>query len=437
MSGDAFGREVLRLALPAFGALAAPSLLILSDSAFVGTLGTKALAGMAMGGAVLGIAIGLSYFLAYATTSVVARRFGAGQVREAIEDGLNYVVLGLLLGVACALILAGFSEYFVRWIGHDDDAMALGVDWLRAAAVGAPATMASMATIGLFRGLQDTRITFAVTTSQVLGNIALCAWFVFGLHLGIRGAGLAWAVAETLGFLAYLAVLLRLARRSHVHLHRMRWGDLGRALRVGLPLLCRSFAMRVVLTGTTVVAAGLGTDELAAFNVSLQIWYILANLLDALAVAAQAIIGRRLGASEGRLLHGIVNRLLRWSVVYGAVVGAATLALSPYAPMLFTQAPKVQHLLTLCLVVIAAHQPIAAVAFLLDGVLVGSGDTVYIAFVLTMGMMAFLPIAWAVSHFDLGVVGLWGAMIAFISTRAALMFRRARTDAWIVEGATR
>lgn len=437
MPGDAFGREVLRLAVPAFGALVAPSLLILSDSAFVGTLGTNALAGLAIGGAIFSVAVSLSYFLAYATTSVVARRFGAGQEREAIADGVNYVALGLIIGVACATLLIAFAEYFVRWLGHDPDVLPLAVDWLRAAALGAPSAMASMATIGLFRGLQDTRITFFVTTTQVLANIALCAWFVFALDMGITGAGLATALAETLGFAIYFTMLARHARRLHVPFYPTHLRHLGAAMRTGLPLLWRSFSLRVVLMGTTVVAARLGTAELAAFNVSLQMWYILSNLLDALAIAAQAIVGRRLGASEGHLVHDLVNRLLRWSIVYGGIVGAATMALAPFAPHIFSQDATVRHLMMLCLLIIGAHQPLAAIVFLLDGVLIGSGDTRYLAFVLTMAMLTFLPIAWAVLHWQLGVIGLWCAMIAFLTTRGSLMWRRARTDAWIIEGATR
>ena len=185
------------------------------------------------------------------------------------------------------------------------------------------------------------------------------------------------------------------------------------------------------------VAARLGDQELAAFHVSLLTWYVLSNLLDAMAIAAQAIIGRRLGASEGHLVHEIVRQLMRWSMVYGAILGAITMLLAPVAPALFTADADVRRLLMLCLLMIGIHQPLAALVFLLDGVLIGSGDSKFLAFVLTMAMCTFLPIAWAVVHFELGVIGLWCAMIAFLTTRASLMIWRSRTDAWIVEGATR
>ena len=437
MRRDGFGSEVLRLALPAFGALAAPSLLLLTDAAFIGSLGTDALAGYAGGAAVFGVATSLSYFLAYASTSVVARRFGAGQHREAINDGVHYIALGISIGVAVAITLWLGAATFAGWLGVSDAVLPHAEAWLHGAALGAPGMMGAMAAIGLFRGLQDTRITLWVTLGQVALNMALCWTFLFRVELGTFGAGLAVAMAETVGLLAYLLALRHHARPVGARLLPTHLRGLGSAFMVGLPLLWRSAALRTVLMGSTVVAARLGDDELAAFYVSLSVWYVLSNLLDAMAIAAQAMIGKRLGASEGHLVHAVVRRMLRWVLWYAAAVGLLTMVLAPVVPPLFSDDPVVQHLITLCLLVVGAHQPLAGVVFLLDGVLIGSGDSRFLAFVLTMAMCTFLPIAWAVLHWDLGVLGLWAAMLAFLTTRAALMWRRAQSDAWIVEGATR
>ncbi len=432
-----FSHEVLRLAVPAFGALVAPSLLLLTDAAFIGSLGTNQLAGYAGGAAVFGIASSLSYFLAYTSTSVVARRFGAAQAREAVADGIDYITIGLVLGVGIALIMWWGAESFAGAIGLSAAVVPEAVAWLHGVAFGAPAMMASMAAVGMFRGLQDTRITFLVTALQVAVNIALCATFLFVFHIGTFGAGLAVGVAETLGFVAYAVALLRYAHSIGAPARPSRMSSLGDAFVVGLPLLWRALSLRVVFTGTTVVAARLGNGELAAFQVSLSIWYVLSNLLDALGIAAQAMVGKRLGASEGHLVHDVVQRLLRWSIGYGAIAGGITMLLAPVVPPLFSSDAHVQHLITLCLLVVGAHQPLAAIVFLLDGVLIGSGDRHYVAFVLTMAMTVFLPLAWAVVHWQLGVLALWCAMIAFMATRGGLMWRRSRMDAWIIEGATR
>lgn len=434
---DAFTREVTRLALPAFGALVAPSALLLTDTAFIGSLGTEAMAGYAGGAAAFGVATSLGYFLAYASTGTVARRLGAGRRREALIVGIDHIALGLVIGILVGIALWLGADTLVTWIGVAQHARPEAIAWLHGAAFGAPGMMASMAAVGTFRGLQDTRVTFVVTVTQVAVNIALCGGLIFVAHLGTLGAGLALAFAETLGFVAYAAVLLRHARAAGAPLRPSHLGALGEAFTAGVPLLWRGFALRTVLMGTTIVAARLGTRELAAFQVSLTVWYVLSNLLDALAIAAQAMVGRRLGASEGDEARAIVRRLMRWSLRYGVVVGLLVIAAAPIVPALFSGDDAVRHLITVALVIVGAHQPLAAIVFLLDGVLIGSGDGRHLAFVLTMAMCTFLPLAWAVVRWDLGIVGLWCAMIAFLTTRAILMVRRARGGAWAVEGADR
>lgn len=434
---DALGREVLRLAVPAFGALVAPSLLLITDTAFVGTLGTNALAGLAAGTAVFGVAVGLSYFLAFTATGVVARRYGAGQYADAVAAGVNYIVLGLLIGTVAGVTMWWFAPVFIDWIGTTAASAPAAITWLRAAAWGTPALVASMAAIGLFRGLQDTRITFRVTSLQVGANIVLAAVLLFGFDLGIGAAGAAVAIAEVIGFGLFMQGLFGYARSVGATVRVSHARGLLAAFTHGLPLLWRAFALRTVLMGTTIVAARLSDSELAAFYVSLNIWYVLANLLDAIAIAAQAILGKRLGAAEGEDVHVIVGKLQRWAVRYGMGVGVLTIALAPVLPAAFSDDPAVQHNIMLAMLVIGVHQPLAGLVFLLDGVLIGSGDIRYIAFVQTAAMLVFLPIAYAVAHWQLGIIALWGAMIAFLITRAVLTYRRARTDAWIVEGATR
>ena len=433
----AFSREVLRLALPAFGALVAPSALLLSETGFIGSLGTDALAGYAGGAAAFGVATSLGYFLAYASTGTVARRLGAGQRREALTVGIDHIALGLVIGAIAGLALWIGAGTFVGWIGVEPQAQPDAIAWLHGAAFGTPAMMASMAAVGMFRGLQDTRVTFIVTVLQVVLNIALCALLILVAHLGTIGAGAALAIAETAGFCAYAIVLLRHVRAAGASARPTHLGALGEAFTAGLPLLWRGFALRTVLMGTTVVAARLGTHELAAFQVSLTFWYVLANLLDALAIAAQAMVGRRLGASEGAEARVVVHRLMRWALRYGVTVGIIVMALAPVLPALFSASDVVRHLITVALLLVGVHQPLAAIVFLLDGVLIGSGDARYLAFVLTMAMCTFLPLAWAVVHWGLGIAGLWGAMIAFLTTRGILMVRRARSGAWAIEGATR
>ena len=99
-------REIFRLALPTFATLISEPLLLLADSAIVGHLGTDQLAGLGIAANVLGVLIGLSIFLAYGTTSTVARRLGAGDRSAALAGGFDGLVLAALLGVVLTVTLS-------------------------------------------------------------------------------------------------------------------------------------------------------------------------------------------------------------------------------------------------------------------------------------------------------------------------------------------
>ena len=92
-------RAIARLALPAFGALVAQPLFLLIDAAIVGTLGTEALAGLGAASTIFGAVVGLCIFLSYAATAAVARLFGAGDRAGALSQGVDGMVLGVVLGV--------------------------------------------------------------------------------------------------------------------------------------------------------------------------------------------------------------------------------------------------------------------------------------------------------------------------------------------------
>src|SRR5581483_7448503 len=103
-------REILRLAVPAFGALVAEPLFLMADSAIIGHLGTAQLAGLGVSAALLATLVNVFVFLAYATTAAVARRIGSGDQRAAVRQGIDGIWLALLISaavVATALPLAG------------------------------------------------------------------------------------------------------------------------------------------------------------------------------------------------------------------------------------------------------------------------------------------------------------------------------------------
>jgi putative MATE family efflux protein len=171
-------REILRLAVPALGALVAEPLFLLADSAMIGHLGAAPLAGLGIASAVLQTIVGLMVFLAYGTTPAVARRLGSGDQRAAVAAGVDGVWLALGLGVLLAAAGWFASPWLVSLFGADADVAGQASAYLTISMVGLPAMLLVYAATGLLRGLQDTRTPLVVAGIGFGSNIALNALFI-------------------------------------------------------------------------------------------------------------------------------------------------------------------------------------------------------------------------------------------------------------------
>jgi len=423
-------REILRLAVPALGALVAQPLFVLVDAAIVGTLGTLPLAGLGAAATLVALVLGLCIFLAYATTSSVARRVGEGRWDAAVSEGVEGMALGLGLGAVLAVATWLLAEPAVVALGASPEVTPYAVTYLHVIAFGFPAALVAMAGVGVLRGLQDTRTTLLVTLVAVSVNLGLAAWLVLVLHLGIGGSAAATAVAELVQASAYVAVLVRVARRHGVSLRPSGVGVLA-AARTGGPLFARTVVLRSVFLLAAAVAARLGDADLAAYHVSFQVWMLLALAADALAIAGMALLGRYLGSGDVEGARTVTARLVRLGVVMGATLGLLVLVCVPWLPSLFTSDPLVRSLIAASLVVAALQQPLAAPVFVLDGVLIGAGDGRWLAGAGLVMLAAFVPAAYLVLARDLGVVGLWWALTWFMVVRGALLAWRSRGNSWL------
>jgi Na+-driven multidrug efflux pump len=199
--------------------------------------------------------------------------------------------------------------------------------------------------------------------------------------------------------------------------------------------------MRVALIGATVVAAGLGTAELAAYQVAFTTWTLLALVLDAVAIAAQALVGRALGAADVDTARSTTRRMVQWGLLAGAGLGLVVAAIAPMYARLFTSDPEVRSLLVAALLMVAVMQPLAGWVFVLDGVLIGAGDGRYLARASVLSVVAFLPAAVAVARSGVsgaaGLVALWAAIGVWVLARLVTLAYRERTGAWLVTGAVR
>ena len=429
----ALNREIFALAVPTFATLVTEPLLLIADSAFIGHLGTDQLAGLGIASNLIGIMIGLCIFLAYGTTSTVARRLGSGDRRAALAGGIDGLALAVLIGVVILIVLQLLLPTIVAAYGPPAAVRDAALTYLRIAICGLPSILVLLAGTGVLRGLQDTTTPLKVAVATNLANIALNGLLVYGVGLGIAGSAIGTLTAQTVAALVIAVIVIRGARTAGVPLGFHPAGILA-AARTGVWLIARTATLQIAITMTTVVATAGGAVMLAAHQVTSSIWTLLAFALDAIAIAGQAIIGRLLGAGDVALGRAMTNRMIGWGVLCGIAFGLITAVAGQFVAGLFTSDPQVQQLVARVLIVVALVTPIAGVVYVLDGVLIGAGDGRYLALAGVISLLAYTPLVLTVGWSQAGLIWLWVAYGGFMLARMLTLVLRARGNAWIRTG---
>lgn len=437
---DRRDREILRLAVPAFLALVAEPLFLLTDAAIVGHLGTAELAAVGLAAVVLQTLVGLCVFLAYGTTGSVARHLGAGDLRGALAQGVDGLWLAVAIGAVATVLGVLLAEPLVGLFGVSADVTDLAATYLRIAFLGTAPLLVMLAATGVLRGLQDTRTPLVVAVAGNALNVALNLLLVYPVGLGLAGSALGSVLAQVASATAFVVVVVRAARRHGASL-RPDLPGIRAAGRAGVPLVIRTLTLRAALLVTTyavtLAAAGARDQEvdLATHQLAMTVWVFLAFVLDAIAIAAQAITGRALGAGDVVGTRELTSRMVRWGVWSGVVTGVLLALVSPVLGQLFTGDAAVLDLLTPVLLVAALGQPVCGVVFVLDGVLIGAGDGRYLAWAGLLTLVVYAPLVLAFAAASAGLVALWAVFtVVFMGARLAVLLVRARGDAWMVVG---
>ena len=425
-------RAILVVALPAFGALIAEPIYVLTDTAIVGHISTEALAGLAVAAAILLTVFSMLIFLAYGTTGIVGRLLGSGQHREAAAQGIQAVWLAIFSGAVATVGIAIFSGALVDLFEPSALVHKEALTYLRISLVGLVGQLIVMSGTGYLRGLQDTRTPLMVALAGALINLGLELVLVFIFDLGIAGSAWSTVVAQWLCALAYLAVISRASQKLKASV-RPDFQRLFRYARVGFHLFVRTSALRASFLLAAAVAARKGTTQLAAHQISIEVWSLLALGLDSVAIAGQALIAKFLGAGQVQTAKAASRRMIGLSVQVGCVGGALLLAARSPIAKLFTNDPSVAELTGFLFVFVALSQPLNALVFGIDGILIGAGDLRFLAWAMIGTFAAFAGFAFATAN--LGMGWLWACLVALMVFRGGAVWGRFKQEGWIRVGA--
>ena len=432
-STAATSRRIAALALPALVVLAAEPLYVLVDTAVVGHLGSVPLAAVAIGGTVLTMAAWLGTILAYGTTGRAARRFGSGDRTAAVQEGLQASWLAFGTGIVIAIGMQVVAGPLARALAGDPEIASEAAQWMRIAAIGAPGLLLAAAGNGWMRGVQDTRRPLYFVLGANLLSAALCPILVYPAGLGLVGSAIANVVAQTVSGVCFAVALLR---------EEINWRPqirvIGEQLRLGRDLLIRGGAFQLSFLSATTVAARFGTATIAGHQIAMQLWFFTALVLDAVAIAAQSLIGAALGAGDAAGARALARRIGFIGVVCGVAFAVVIAAGAGVVPRLFSSDSAVLDQAGVAWPWFVAMQPVAGLVFALDGVLIGAGDVRYLRDLTVVAALGFfLPAIWIAYVLDWGLAGIWAGLTLFVVVRCVALLLRLRTGGWAVVGAVR
>src|SRR4051794_25880664 len=372
-------------------------------------------------------------FVEYGTTARAARWYGAGRVDAAVGEGVQASWLAVLIGLAVVAVGEAFAGPLTAALAGSAATQQAAESWFRIAVLGLPGVLLVLAGNGWMRGVQRTREPVWIVLGANAVSAVACPLLVYPAGLGLTGSAVANVAAQAIGAALFLRALRRAADRLRPDRALMR-----AQLVVGRDLMLRSAAFQVAFLTAAGVASRMGTAQLGAHQIGLQLWEFTALLLDSFAIAAQSLVGAALGASDAAGARTMAWKVSVWGLYAG--VGFAVLFAAGWTliPALFTSSSAVQAQAHVLWPWFVAMLPAAGVVFALDGVLIGAGDVGFLRTItIVAGVGAFAPLNLAALHWHWGLGGVWAGLTAFIGVRLIGMVWRTRGQRWAVTGIAR
>ena len=423
-------REIFGLALPALGALAAEPLYVLADTAIVGHLGRPQIAALGLAGTVLSGAFTIFNFLTYGTTAVVARASGAGQEERAARLAAQALWVSLAIGAALVFVLEAVASPLLDALGAHGRSGHFALVYFRIAALGLPAALIALAGQGYLRGVSNLRRPLEIVVVANVVNLVLELLFVYGLHWGIAGSAAGTAIAQAGMGAAFVVELLR----PHADSKRPSLHEMGPMVRVGRQIFVRTTALYASFLAGASVCARMGDAQIGAHQIGSQLFFFLALVLDAVAIAGQVIVGRMLGAGDADRAFDAAVRMIAWSVVVGLAFALVLGPLYDVLPRAFTSDAAVLHEAHELWPYLCVLQPIGGAVFALDGILIGASDTQYLMWSMLAASAIFITLALLALERRWGIVGVWSALDVLLLARLVLLGARFRGRRWAVTG---
>lgn len=413
-------RTLIQLSLPVLLSLTAEPITALIDTAFIASLGVVPLAALGVGTTALSSLFWMFGFLGVGAQTEIAQLFGAGKKDEGGGILSLTLILSVLAGLILILAISPAAEWLTGVLGAAGEVQENAIRYVRIRLFGAPAVLLTLTIFGALRGIQDMRSPLWIALGLNGLNIILDWILIFGNGpipaLGVEGSALASTISQWLGALAGLALVSQKIRPTL----KVRAEDTLKIIRIGGDMFVRTGMLNLFLIYTTRAANQISPNAGAAHQVLRQMWVFTALALDAFAASVQSLVGFFIGQGSVPNAKFVVRIALVWSLGTGLVLTLAMLSGQNLVIRFLVPASAASLFLPAWLVS-ALSQPLNAVAFLTDGVHLGTGDYGYLRNAVLFSSLAGMLGLWLLESSGSGsLVWTWIMITIWIVLRGTL-----------------
>ncbi|MBI5365803.1 MAG: MATE family efflux transporter [Planctomycetes bacterium] len=428
-------REVWKLAWPVLLQNFFQTLILVTDSLMVGSLGKEALAAMGAAWPIYWSAQSLLAAIQVGTLALVARSVGEEDEGKTRANSMTALVLGLVCGLVFAAAGSWGAYAMAACFSHEPEVVHLSGLFLEISLLALPFTAFAMVATSILRGAGDTATPMWVSGSVNLLNILLNWLLIFGKAgcpaLGIPGSALATFAAKAVEGAVLLGLLFLPRGPAGLRLGdaaRIGRASMARFFRVTVPAMVEPLVLHSGFLVFSAMVAALGAASMAAHRIAVSIESLSFMPGFSFGIACSTLVGQALGARQPRAAELSCRETLRMAVLMMSALGLVYVAFPRQLARCYIDDPEVLSLVVTCLLIGALEQPFMGISMSLQGALRGAGDTKSTVYVAALGVWCVrVPGTWLVTRLGWGLPGVWVVALVDWSVRSAayaLLYRR-------------
>jgi len=418
-------KTINKLAIPALIAGIAEPLLSITDTAIIGNIhqnATESLAAVGIVGAFISMLIWVFGQIRSAISSIISQYVGANkldEVKSLPTQAIAIVVLGSLFVLA---ISYPFAKQIFQFYNASGSVLEYCGRYFKIRIFGFPFSLFVFAVFGIFRGLQNTYYPMIIAIIGALLNVVLDLVLVYGVKdyipaMHIEGAAYASVIAQIVMAIIALVLLIKktpISLKITFTIHP----EIPRLLGMMGNLFVRTIALNTALYFATSYATGYGKEYIAAYTIGINIWLLGAFMVDGYSSAGNILSGKFLGAKDYNSLVVLSNKLLKYGLFVGVIIGLVGAVFYNFIGQIFTKDPAVLKQFYTVFWIVLITQPISAITFIFDGMFKGMGEMKYLRnlLILSTGFI-FIPTLLVFDYYDLKLTAIWIAFTLWMIAR--------------------